>query len=122
MTLDLARWLYCESDSSNLRGSTKQFVAGPCNQNFFPVSSLREACNELCTSNITGYGSWWDNPKPGTDLGPSYESNSLDLRSSTTFQSASALVQCAYSVRMGIGKGRALPGYFVEALRGGASR
>jgi len=31
-------------------------------------------------------------------------------------------VQRDYSVRMGIGKGRVLPGYFVDAVREGASR
>lgn len=31
-------------------------------------------------------------------------------------------VQRDYSVRMGIGKGRGLPGYFVDAAREGASR
>ena len=31
-------------------------------------------------------------------------------------------VQRAYSVRIGIGKGRALPVYFVDAVREGASR
>jgi hypothetical protein len=31
-------------------------------------------------------------------------------------------VQCDYSDRMGIGKGRALPVYFVDAVREGAFR
>ena len=31
-------------------------------------------------------------------------------------------VQRDYSVRMGIGKGRALPGYLVDAVREGVSR
>jgi hypothetical protein len=31
-------------------------------------------------------------------------------------------VQRDYSVRMGIGKGRVLPGYLVDAVREGASR